>query len=75
MCVLPSMHVFATVAPSTCQIGEYVLSVVLTNFRADGGDAAEIDGTGVDGADVQVIDDGFSRCTEFICIGVTEDDE
>jgi hypothetical protein len=43
VCVLPSMHVFATVAPSTCQIGEYVLSVVLTNFRADGGDAAERD--------------------------------
>ena len=38
------MHVYATVAPSSHELGcEYVLSVILTNFRADNDEIVDRD--------------------------------
>lgn len=38
VCVLPSLHMFATVTQLANAPGEYVLSILLTNFCSDNGD-------------------------------------
>jgi len=43
VCVLPSIHMFATVAPRAGIAGEYVLTVLLTNFCSNGGKSQECD--------------------------------
>ena len=36
ICILPSLQVFASLAPCAQQYSQFILSMVVTNFRADG---------------------------------------